>query len=146
MWAFVACSRVTFTFTIFIIIIYSFIYTVSIQDNVLIVTEGLPVGQSGRSLILTTHCYLYLYSPTYIHGIHLDNMNIILCLCSQSQLLEGKTIPVQAWTGPEGSMKSRLPEFMKIWHMKIVRLSAVHTGRLYLPGYTPGNHSESTLR
>jgi hypothetical protein len=52
-------------------------YIVSIEDNVLFVTEGLTLGQSGRGLILTTHCYLYLYSPTYIHVIHWDNMNIL---------------------------------------------------------------------
>ena len=32
--------------------------------------------------------------------------------------------------GREGSRRSRLPDF--IWHMKVVRLSALRTGRLYL--------------
>jgi hypothetical protein len=34
-----------------------------------------------------------------------------------------KAIPLQAWTGPEGSSRLR--------HLKVVRLSAVRTGRLY---------------
>ena len=40
---------------------------------------------------------------------------------------KGKAIPLQAWTGPEGSRRLRLPDR----HMKVVRLSAPGTGRLY---------------
>ena len=35
--------------------------------------------------------------------------------------VKGRAIPLQAWTGPEGSNR----------HMKVVRLSALRTGRLY---------------
>jgi len=42
-------------------------------------------------------------------------------------------------------MRSRLLEFMKIWHVKIVRLSALRTGRIYLPEDISGNHLEATL-
>jgi hypothetical protein len=35
------------------------------------------------------------------------------------------------WTDPEGSRRLRLPHFMTIRHMKVVRLSALHIGRLY---------------
>jgi hypothetical protein len=34
----------------------------------------------------------------------------------------------------------RLPDFHDIRHMKVVRWSASCTGRLYLPGNTPGTH------
>ena len=40
-------------------------------------------------------------------------------------LRKGKAMPLQAWTGPEA------PRFQDIWHMKVVRLSALRTGRLY---------------
>jgi hypothetical protein len=43
----------------------------------------------------------------------------------------GKTIPVQAWTGPEGSRRFRLPEFLNNRHR---RLSVLRTGRLYSRG------------
>jgi len=33
--------------------------------------------------------------------------------------------------GPEGSRRFRLPDFHDIRHMKVVRLSASRTGRLY---------------
>ena len=46
---------------------------------------------------------------------------------------KGKAIPVQAWTGPEGSKRLR--------HMKVVRLLALSTGRLNPPpGNIPSTH------
>ena len=44
---------------------------------------------------------------------------------------KGKVIPLQAWTGPEGSRRLRLPDFKTIGTLKVVRLLALHTGRLY---------------
>jgi hypothetical protein len=38
--------------------------------------------------------------------------------------LKGKAVRVEAWTGPEGSRRLRLPEFPDNRHMKVVRLSA----------------------
>jgi hypothetical protein len=42
-----------------------------------------------------------------------------------------KAFPLQAWTGSEGWRKLRLIEFLNSRHMKVVRLSALRTGRLY---------------
>jgi len=39
-----------------------------------------------------------------------------------------EAIPIEAWTGPEGSKRLRLPEFVDIRHMKVARLSALNTG------------------
>jgi hypothetical protein len=44
---------------------------------------------------------------------------------------KGKAIPVEAWTGPEGSMRLR--------HIKVV-MSDLRTGRLYPTGNIPGTH------
>jgi len=44
---------------------------------------------------------------------------------------KGRAIPLQAWTGPEGSRRLSLQRFQDSRHMKVVRLSALHTGRLY---------------
>ena len=44
-----------------------------------------------------------------------------------------QAIPLQAWTGPEGFQVVETPRFQDIWHMKVVRLSAQRTGRLYPP-------------
>ena len=42
-----------------------------------------------------------------------------------------KAIPLQAWTSPLDSKRMRLPEFLGSRHMKVVKLSALRTGRLY---------------
>jgi len=43
---------------------------------------------------------------------------------------KGKSAPLQAWSGPEGSRKLRFPDFMTRAQGG-VRLSALGTGRLY---------------
>jgi hypothetical protein len=43
-----------------------------------------------------------------------------------------KAITLQAWTGSEGSTSLRLPELIDNRHMKVARLLAISTGRLYL--------------
>jgi len=45
--------------------------------------------------------------------------------------VETKAIPLQAWTGPEGSRRLRLPDFEDNRQMKMVRLLSLRTGRLY---------------
>ena len=42
-----------------------------------------------------------------------------------------KTIPLQAWTGPEGAQEVLAHIFQDSRHMKVVRLSALRAGRLY---------------
>ena len=44
---------------------------------------------------------------------------------------KGKAVPLQAWTGPEGSRKLRFPNFVTTAH-DVGRLSALSTGSLYL--------------
>jgi hypothetical protein len=41
-----------------------------------------------------------------------------------------KEIPLEAWTGRKYSKSLRLPDFKKVGTMKVVRLSALRTGRL----------------
>ena len=43
---------------------------------------------------------------------------------------KGKAVPLQAWTGPEGSRKLRFPDFMTT-AQDGGKLSALRTGRLY---------------
>ena len=52
----------------------------------------------------------------------------------------GKTIPVQAWKDPRGFQEAEDPRFQDIRHVKVVRLSALRNGRLYLPGNISGTH------
>ena len=51
-----------------------------------------------------------------------------------------KAIPIQAWTGPEGSRRLRFAEFLHNPNMKVARFSVRCTGCLYPPGDTTGTH------
>ena len=53
----------------------------------------------------------------------------------RSQTVKGKAILLQAWTGPEGYRRLKLPDFKTI-----VGLSALRTGRLYPPENISGTH------
>jgi hypothetical protein len=53
---------------------------------------------------------------------------------------KGKVIPLQACTGPYGSRSLRLQDCKTIGTWKVVRLSALRTGRLCPPGIIPGTH------
>jgi hypothetical protein len=46
---------------------------------------------------------------------------------------KGNTITLQAWTGPEGYKSLSAPRFQDIQHMKVVRMFALRTDRLYPP-------------
>jgi len=39
-------------------------------------------------------------------------------VCNRYFKVEGKEIPIQAWTDPYGSRRLKLPEFLDIRHMK----------------------------
>jgi hypothetical protein len=45
-------------------------------------------------------------------------------------IVKGKSVPLQAWRGPEGSRKLRFPDFVTM-AQDCGKLSALPTGRLY---------------
>jgi hypothetical protein len=65
----------------------------------------------------------------------------VIELLMNTEILKVKAIPVQAWRGPKGSCRLRLPEFLDNRNMMMVRLSALRTGRLYPPGYWYSNRN-----
>jgi len=56
---------------------------------------------------------------------------IVYCYVLSQQCCVLANIPLQVWTGPEGSRRLRLPEVLYNRHMKMARLSVLRTGRLY---------------
>jgi hypothetical protein len=50
---------------------------------------------------------------------------------SQTATVKGRAFPLQAWAGPWGSRRLRLLIFLTFGTMKVVRSSALRTGRLY---------------
>jgi len=60
-------------------------------------------------------------------------------ICLKKLKKKGKAVPLQVWSGPEGSRKLSFPDFMKTAQEggKVVSL----THRLHLPpGNPPGTH------
>jgi len=57
---------------------------------------------------------------------------------------KGKAVPLQAWTGPEGSRKLRLPDFVTTAQDGGRVFSLTHRPPLP-PGNTPGTHFCSRL-
>jgi len=52
---------------------------------------------------------------------------------------KGKAVPLQAWSGPEGSKKLTFPDFMTTAQDDGKVVSLIHWPPL-LPGNTPGTH------
>jgi hypothetical protein len=48
--------------------------------------------------------------------------------------------PITGLDGPRGFQDAEATRFQNNRHMKVVRLSALRTGRLYTPGFFPGTH------
>jgi len=60
---------------------------------------------------------------------HLNNIQNFTPM-SKYMCKQGRTIPVDAWMGPESSRSFRAPRSPDNWHMKVARLSILRTGRL----------------
>ena len=54
-------------------------------------------------------------------------------------MVKGKTVPLKAWTGPKGSRKLRLPDFVTVAQVGGKVVSLTHRPPLP-PGNTPGTH------
>ena len=76
---------------------------------------------------------------------HKDRGNHLLQLCPKVvkqpvyTIGKGKAVPLQAWIGPEGSMKLRFPGFMTTAQDGGKVVSLTHRPPLP-PGNTPGTH------
>jgi hypothetical protein len=55
-------------------------------------------------------------------------------------LIKAKKNLVQAYYGPKDFQEYEALKFQDNRHMKVVKLSILHTGRLYPPGNIPGTH------
>ena len=85
-------------------------------------------------IYICVHVCVYIYIYIYIYMcvcrvIYLFPTNVQIELCVLCTWID-KAVPLQAWTGPEGSRKLRFPDFVTP-AQDGGRLSAKHTGRLY---------------
>ena len=65
--------------------------------------------------------------------------NLHLRLAKISVIVKGKSVPLQAWSGPEGSRKLRFPDFMTTAQDGGKVVSLTHRPPLP-PGNVPGTH------
>jgi len=74
-------------------------------------------------------------SPTWLHALY-RNISSLICILAindnrcMKMLGKVKAVPLQAWSGPEGSRKLRFPDYVTM-ALDGGRLSALRTGRLY---------------
>jgi hypothetical protein len=84
---------------------------------------------SSSSLMLYSNTILLLIRILIMHSRGLDIRSISDNNTNTTRHSKDKSMPLQAWTGPEGSRKFRLPDY-----------KTIGTGRLYPPGNIPGTH------
>jgi hypothetical protein len=70
-------------------------------------------------------------SPCRIPFMRLDNLNV--------PKVKGKAVPLQTWSGPEGSRKLRFPDYMTTAQGGGEVVSLTHQPSLP-PGNAPGTH------
>ena len=79
------------------------------------------------------------FSNIKLHKNPSTGSRVVPC---ESQTLRGKAkaVPLQAWSGPEGSRKLRFPDFMTTAQNGGKVVSLTHRPLLSPPGNTPGTH------
>jgi hypothetical protein len=85
-------------------------------------------------LVFVSHILIALFNPLLVCNVRVTHFNNIFCKG------KSKAILLQAWRRPRRFQEVEAPRFQDNRHMKVVRLSALRTGRLYHPGNFPGTH------
>jgi hypothetical protein len=85
---------------------------------------------------------LYIYCVLCAsHGMLRGDLYIyILNAFLRSYSMQELSNPITGLDRPLGFQEVEAPRFLDNRHMKVVRLSALRTGRVYPPGNTPGTH------
>ena len=101
---------------------------------------GTPLVTARVSMLLKSRASLTCFQACFLPGrakdlsaphVHGETQTQYTQNRKQNiQNSKGKAVPLQAWTGPEGSMKLRFPDFVTT-AQDGGRLSALRTGRLY---------------
>jgi len=82
-------------------------------------------------------------SSSYFHLSRYNNLSVrdgkVVQTLAAFYHNEGKAVPLQPWSGPEGSKKLRFPDFMTTAQNGSKAVSLTHRPPLP-PGNTPGTH------
>ena len=100
--------------------------------NIIITIHFRQSNNDVYSLISELNVVAYIYTYTHIYTL--------THICTYMYILgKGKAVPLQAWSGPEGSRKLRFPDFMTTAQDGSKVVSLTHRPPLP-PGNTPGTH------
>ena len=103
-------------------------------------TELLKSSYSKKKARLSKNIYVYTHIHTHIHThTHTHTFTYIFAREHVRLLLRYKAVPLQAWSGPEGSRKLRFPDFVTTARDGGKVVSLTHRPPLP-PGNTPGTH------
>ena len=85
--------------------------------------------------MVANHCDVMASKTAYSDGaayiyIHTPRVTAFLNNRIATHIRKGQAVPLRPWSGPEGSRKLRLPDFVTT-AQNGGRLSALRTGRLY---------------
>ena len=67
------------------------------------------------------------------------SLYLVSTLSAHAHIKKGKAVPLQAWSGPEGSRKLRFPDFMTTAQEGSKVVTLTHQSHLP-PGNIPGTH------
>jgi len=81
---------------------------------------------------------LYVVNLFKYHAVTYAHFSHVTLICT-IHATKGKSVPLQAWSGPEGSRKLRFPDFMTTAQDGGKVISLMHRPPLP-PGNTPGTH------
>jgi hypothetical protein len=82
-------------------------------------------------LIIISEYVFRNYVTATLVLLWIDSNLLFVLKVIRANKIKGKAIPLQTWRSPEGSRRLSFPRFKDNRHMKVVRLSALRTGRLY---------------
>jgi len=93
-------------------------------------TQNCNINRIRTNLLNSSDKHAQSTVPLRIYPLSSHTLQAIRVFVRLSQCKKGKAVPLQAWTGPEGTGKSMFPDFVTtVQHGG--SLSALRTGRLY---------------
>ena len=94
-----------------------------------------------KTVLTTSHCLvqeLYI-RHRFVLLVDTEFLSLPKAVSSTHHIVKGKAVPLQAWSGPEGSRKLRFPYFITMALEGGNVVSPTHRPHLP-PGNSPGTH------
>jgi hypothetical protein len=92
-----------------------------------------PPASNAKPVRVSKHLFTCFYNDTTTIPRYIMSNDALICEQLQNvwKQHKKKLSHYRPWAGPWGSRRLRLPGFLDNRHLKVLRLSALRTGRLY---------------